>query len=220
MTVFVDSDAIIKLASWGLLDECVTVCSELKSGHVVLPTAKYQLGFAGKRPRAWPTPTAEAAARQFVTSANDPTSVPSCEFDFLSEIPDVDAGEALLVAQAASTPNALLLTGDKRCLRALAASESAQGILHALQGRVICLEQALILLARRWGFENVRERVVESEAITLDRSVESAFGSGSSALEYNACGSLERRTQALDRDTKGLLVQLGYRFDDSGAITE
>lgn len=69
------------------------------------------------------------------------------------------------------------------------------------------------------GFEEVKSRIVTSDALQLDTAVRAAFGSGMQATEYNACVNLEHRVQTLAGSVKGLLMAHAYRFldDQSGA---
>ena len=67
----------------------------------------------------------------------------------LTGIANIDAGEAILFAWCHDHPSAVLLTGDKAALRALA--KSAPGFAATLSGRVVCLEQVLRSLVRANG---------------------------------------------------------------------
>lgn len=73
----------------------------------------------------------------------------------LLNIPDVDAGEAQLLALAAERSE-LLLSGDKRSLRAVA---RIPDLLAALSGRIVTLEAILIELCRRRGIDAIRASV-------------------------------------------------------------
>ncbi|MDP2316299.1 MAG: hypothetical protein Q8P41_25600 [Pseudomonadota bacterium] len=73
----------------------------------------------------------------------------------LVSVPDVDAGEAQLLALVAEHPD-LLLTGDKRSLRAAA---RVQGLPAAIAGRIVTLEAILVEVCRRNGIDAVRTAV-------------------------------------------------------------
>jgi hypothetical protein len=132
----------------------------------------------------------------------------------LPRVADIDAPDAILLAQAARSSGSMLATGDKRCIRAVATAPAYADIMAALLGRVLCLEQVLLRVASRLGFEEMKNRVVGSNQLTLDTAVRAAFGSGLDADEMNALGALERRVKSLAAESSGLLAVQQYRFDD------
>jgi hypothetical protein len=67
--------------------------------------------------------------------------------------PKIDPGEALLLANAIASGEALVLTGDKRCVRALAADPSLAFAREALLGRVEILETIYLQLIDSLGFD-------------------------------------------------------------------
>ncbi|MEV7145927.1 hypothetical protein AB0O05_05450 [Streptomyces sp. NPDC093084] len=72
---------------------------------------------------------------------------------------ELDSGESQLCAIAVLRGPMILLTGDKR---AIAGAEKVQGTvneLSALQGKIVCLEQAIAGVSERIGVEEVRARI-------------------------------------------------------------
>ena len=69
-------------------------------------------------------------------------------------IEEIDPGEPLLIAKAVAGVESLLLSGDKRWIRALSASrtKAVRRIKNQLKGRVISLEHLFIALTREIGF--------------------------------------------------------------------
>ena len=68
---------------------------------------------------------------------------------------EIDIGEADLLSRLFENSDYLLLTGDKKALRALATNEDLKGIRQGLSGRVICLEVAIEILVRKVGVKKV-----------------------------------------------------------------
>jgi hypothetical protein len=85
---------------------------------------------------------------------------PDFWLDKLTPIQDIDPGEAQLFAAAAEA-SFLVMSGDKRALRALKAVE---GFADALRGRVVTVEASLLGLCARLGPETVRRRIVAATA--------------------------------------------------------
>jgi hypothetical protein len=72
------------------------------------------------------------------------------------QIVNIDRGEALLISATANVDVFWLTTGDKRCINAVASS-GLEDIERRLAGRVVCLEQVILKLIDREGFELVRD---------------------------------------------------------------
>lgn len=122
----------------------------------------------------------------------------------LAAIPNIDDGELILISYASRQPDALLATGDKRCLNALAAASSASGFMQKLSGRVICFEQVVVRAVAKLGFEEVRARIAPN--ITCDGALRAAFGSGMQAEWSNVDSTLTGFIANLRSSTRQLLV--------------
>jgi len=89
--------------------------------------------------------------------------------DKLVDIPDIDPGEAQIFA-AAVEPDAIVISGDKRAVRALS---DVRDFVEALDGRVVVVEALLISLCVDLGVEEMRRRL---EALAgLDTMVRVCF---------------------------------------------
>lgn len=82
----------------------------------------------------------------------DPPPI-TCMLDALSKV--VDVGEALLMTVAASTASTLLVSGDKRAIRDLAAS-GPKSCVRALNGRIVCLEAVIWMLIEDLGLRAIQ----------------------------------------------------------------
>lgn len=87
---------------------------------------------------------------------------------------DLDVGESQLCAIAVSRGHhPLLLTGDKRAIAAAERLLENQASLHALAGRLACLEQAVTLAATRLGALQVRDKILVERG--MDKAVDICF---------------------------------------------
>lgn len=75
--------------------------------------------------------------------------------DRLTPVGDIDPGEAQLFAAAADA-GLLIMSGDKRALRAL---KDMNGFAGALAGRIIVIEAILLGLCALLGADTVRQRI-------------------------------------------------------------
>jgi hypothetical protein len=121
----------------------------------------------------------------------------------LAEVEGIDPGEQVLFGATAYYDTFLLATGDKRCLRALAADSACRSIYERLSGRVCCLEQIVSLLIPHFGFEEVRSRIVPARE--CDTALKAAFGSGLAAEEPPVLQHLANRINELRAETGALL---------------
>jgi hypothetical protein len=90
----------------------------------------------------------------------------------LTPVQAIDPGEAQIFAAAAET-GLLVMTGDKRALRAL---RDVAGLADALAGRIVVLEAILLALCDHLGPEEVRSRV-QVFAVS-DKVVQVCFSTG------------------------------------------
>lgn len=79
----------------------------------------------------------------------------------LTPIEGIDEGEALLIAKTLDTPDAILLSGDKRWMLALCKCESnsVRLLKKQLQGKVVSFEHLLLALLDEVGFAALAKSV-------------------------------------------------------------
>lgn len=169
--LLVDNDVLIKLSHWGLLDH-LPACFDLDWQHL---SALTSLKFRAQRgdTKLFRTPAVAARlAEQLEHTAEIPAG-DAADLSKLQGIIDLDAGEVELVAACLSDPDALLISGDKRALSALA-NACPPGVAARLSGRVICLEQLLTLIARKTSAGFVIDGVLKHRE--LDSALRSVVG--------------------------------------------
>ncbi len=153
MLLLVDSDAFCKLGITGLLGDVPSLFGLGPADCRRLPALPYMLR-RGRLPKSYGAETCDVLLDVVGTIAAVPP--PSDAWlERLVHIPAIDPGEALLFAAAAESEH-LVLTGDKRALRAV---KDAPGFAEALSGRVIILEAVLLGLCDRHGAEVIRGHV-------------------------------------------------------------
>ena len=170
MKLLVDTDVFCKLQAAGLLSEAVGLfeaglvdCGRLPALPHMLRRGKLRKRIGGDVCDAL-IPVAEAVP--VIPQPSDTW------LDELIPVEGIDVGEAQLFAAAAEA-GLLVVSGDKRALRAL---KDIERFASALMGRIVVLEAVLIALCDRLGADAVRARVATLAA--LDRMVQVCFSGG------------------------------------------
>lgn len=200
---FLDNDAILKLTACNLLAEAMLCLGVERADVYVLESAQHVFRSNQRLRRNYSEQTCNLAI-EFVLGCQvitPPTDL--SELDLLNQIVNIDRGEALLISATANVDVFWLTTGDKRCINAVASS-GLEEIERRLAGRVICLEQVILKLIDREGFELVRDRVIPGR--DCDKVLKSAFGSGRYAEQKNVVETLESYVLDLRNSSQGLLA--------------
>ncbi len=152
MKILFDNDAFIKLAMADLLGESIDLLGGSLSQCVRLASLPFMLRKNKLRSRY-----GEAIADKVLKLAEKVPALSPVQSrweDALLETHEIDPGEAILFASAAEQ-NCIVVTGDKRALRAL---KSVDGILECLNNKFVSIEGLLIALCSKFGNEEVHER--------------------------------------------------------------
>ena len=205
MIGFLDNDIVLKLCIFDLLEESIVTLNLRSSDIRVLKTAEFVFKRSRSVLNSCPETSRERAIA-FVKNCPMVSEENSDEFELLQTIDGIDIGEARLLAATQGVAAFVLLTGDKHCMASLGAAPELESIRQRLQGRVICLEQVVLLLIKRLGFEIVKARVLPT--IGYDKSLQSCFGSGKFAIEANVVASLEGYIEALRQLAPGILADM------------
>ena len=117
----------------------------------------------------------------------------------------IDQGEATLISYVSylnqQGGSHYLLTGDKRCLRALNNS-GLTNIIESLEGKVWCLEQLILKNIEEIGFENVKNKIVPFN--NCDQALKVAF-SHKLVTKENSKYALQNYLKELREETGKLL---------------
>ena len=190
--LLVDSDAFCKLGIVGLLEAALAVFGVGVDGAGCLPALPHMLR-RGKLRRLFGDSNCDGLIAT-AESMTVPLAPSIAWLDKLAGVDKIDIGEAQLFAAAAET-SIIVITGDKRALRAVA---GVPDVAEALAGRVVTLEAVLLALCAQLGDEKIRGAVVP--LATTDKTVQMCFSAGNSdprgALQ-SYFGSLKREVDPL-----------------------
>lgn len=197
MRLVIDTDAFCKLGASGLLGSAASAlgCTEAECAR--LPALPHMLKRGSLAKRLGPDRCAEVLARVPSFAAVPPASTSYLE-PFIG-VPDVDAGEAQLFALVAEH-GSLLLTGDKRALRA---AGRLAAVADSLNDKLVTLEALLLRLVALDGAEHIRSSV--QSIADLDGMIKVCF----SASNSNPAAALESYFSTLEREVAPLRL---WRF--------
>lgn len=204
---FLDNDIIHKLVAFQLFDEAIAI-SELqidKTSLRVLPTAKHFFRGKQKKNGASPDPILTAVIELVSGCASaiyDVDDAVAQELAELKQVEGIHEGEQTLIVATRSQTDFLLLSGDKNCMRGLAAIP--EPIYRRLCGRVICLEQIILKLIEVKGFVFVRDRVLAMAS--FDKSLQICFGLVTPATEENVIAGLNSYINDIQQQVPNLLA--------------
>jgi hypothetical protein len=202
---FADNDILHKLAAFALWEEARAVLTVGPKQVLLLPTAPFVLGLKDPATAVNRHGTALASRLQKTVAASGTVEEsPAVEDQVaLAGVLGIDQGEAILIALASRSPPSVLLTGDKRSLRALATEPTCAPIVEHLAGRVVVLEQVVRAIVSTYPFEIIRDKVVP--AVAVDTAIRAVWGSGALAKRADVLAGLEAYIQDLRGQTGGLL---------------
>lgn len=200
--ILTDNDIVLKLAAFNLLDETCNMLSVSPTDVRVLYTAQYvfqyQKNFSKLSEKY--TEAGVRRATEFVKNATPIYDTPDMdERMILSSNERIQPGEALLIAATKGIDYPLLLTGDKRCVVALANGQDTHHIHQRLCNCVCCLEQIIKGLIAQNGYNIVRDRVLP--AAKCDSAVLCSFGSTGDYDEAEVIANLDTYIADLERST-------------------
>jgi hypothetical protein len=166
--ILIDNDALLKLARYGLLDEAIALFECTPTDVRVLATAKYRLLPAKNRLRFCKDEESATRLEAFLKTSNplDAGLADPDLLDVLNAVPNIDPGEALLLAVGANNRDTLVITGDKHSLAALCSHDSVADVSKALAGRVVSME-VLFSMLTEYQFTLIQERVRDKPDVDI-----------------------------------------------------
>lgn len=202
--VLMDNDAALKLARYDLLDLALSALNSEPAGVRVLHTARYTLLPTNAPLRHCKDAASAERLGTFLGQVQivDEAAVNTAWLDALLEIPGIDPGEAILFAYAAGEPEAVIVTGDKRAMRALFAASEAADVVAALTGRVLCIETLLAGMVEQ-DFALTQTRVRANDGV--DKALTAIFGVVAPTALASVREGLDSYQNALRAETGALL---------------
>jgi len=186
--LFIDVDAICKLAHWQLLDKLPTLLGVPTSNCITLSSVQYRAQRCVSKVdgKLFRTVEAAQAVLTAVQSMRAPLDATAFELTVFEDASNIDPGEAVLFAATMANPGSRLLTGDKRALRAVA--ELAK-VRSELVGRVVMVEHVLLAALDAYGLDWLRTHVCPQVAV--DKTISICMGSRCDAPEPAVRGGFE-----------------------------
>lgn len=206
-----DSDFVIKLAEFDLLDETLTILGVSRVDVRVLPELSHVL--QGERILSKHTRDGVQRAVKFVKGIKTIEKIDPQEQMLMHAVKasyhnrpiGIHGGEIILFCATKFLNDCLVATGDKRSLRALASATNCQHIHDRLKGRVICVEKTLLKLMDKHGFKTIQQKV--GPMCSCDDCIQQAFANGKADMPESDCRKwLVSFVDELQTETKGLLV--------------
>ncbi|MEA5619672.1 hypothetical protein VB711_17765 [Cronbergia sp. UHCC 0137] len=189
-----DNDIILKLATYNLFDYTFRTFGIYPTQIKILDSFKYKVGAEIKRKRG------NKATNSFKYNIQKALQITE-NYPTISELDNlvidiniygqllnytkisndkhnpIDKGEAILISHICylnqQNDNNYLLTGDKRCLRALTNS-SLTNVIEHLEGKIWCLEQLILKNIEVCGFDVIQAKIYPIR--DCDRNIEFIFG--------------------------------------------
>jgi hypothetical protein len=194
-----DNDALLKAAHWQLLPLVPALAGTDWTGIACLPQLLPRVRRGESKLFA-----AASVAQALDTQLGRTASLPNPDTGVIAALqahPAIDAGELLLVGALAATPQARLLTGDKRALVAFSNTVAPP----LLQHRFVCVEQMLWLALDRLGAEQLLAQV--RHWTPRDQTALAIFGRDGAKSEGVLREGLQSYLHWLDTQAPGLLVR-------------
>jgi hypothetical protein len=182
--ILLDNDVVLKMASYRLDAELISATTEDEVPPSILTVTKHVLRSQIERAKRVKDKAAAKAALeaifenlQFIEPTEEEISLAADFEEAAGELSlELDGGESLLFALLLRRAARLLLTGDKRAIKALERISPAEG-----HGRVACFEQLIAHVMQDDGYPTVRTKIcAESET---DKAIALCFSCGRASVE-------------------------------------
>ena len=205
--VVVDNDVVLKVACYSLHDEFLTATTISESPPALLGVGKYVVEGRIKRSRTLSNRDRAGAsfdailARAFMLEPDDEELALAADFETSAREKglELDTGESQLLAIAINRRCCLMITGDKRAIRAIAVVCP-----EAVEKRIACLEQLIGQMVHLSGLPVVQAKVC-SEPLA-DRAISICFGCSSGGTDAgNVLAGLHSYIRDLQNDAVGVL---------------
>ncbi|MDO9179503.1 MAG: hypothetical protein Q7U16_14475 [Agitococcus sp.] len=203
MLYLLDSDAAKKLCQYNLIADLATALRITLADFAVLPQLKFQLHVAkpDKSLKKLGSPEAVTQLKLLLENASEiEIGHVGAALMLTLNRPDIDSGEQLLFLALTENKDSGLVTGDKRALVALSKINDSQP-LAALWVRIMCLEDALLLLATVGSFDSVSIKVRQRPDV--DTAISLAFGRQTANTQEGVIEGLASYIRALQQSTNG-----------------
>jgi len=193
--LFIDADALSKLAHWNILAVLPELASTPWSGMATVSSIRFRALKATTVPdgKLFRCPKAAARSVEAIQKMSPLAAPDATLLATFAAVPDIDPGEATLLALVASGPEDRLLTGDKRALRSLARLPEAS----RWCGRIFTVEQVIACGLKSKGRDWLLQGACPFR--DMDKAVANCLGSSCDASETSIREGLASYIREMDR---------------------
>lgn len=221
-----DNDIILKVVTCDLFDETIKTFNIKEKQIKILDSFQYKFGKEIKRKRGnKANQTNQYNLEKALQLTKKLSTLAKKEFNedilniyfelvnYSNNLNDqdqtIDEGEAVLISYVSyynqQGKRNYLLTGDKRCLKALINSGFSD-IIKALEGSFWCLEQLILKNIESYGFDYVKNKIIPVNS--CDTVLQVAF-SNDKVTQENSILALRSYLKDLRKETGNLLNSYG-----------
>ena len=212
MVILTDNDILFKLGACNLLGAFPDLFGVHHKDIYILPTAKpvlqKSLGRQARLQRYTYEGIERAIAFADAVSVLDDTlaCIDELEYDLMASYSGLDPGEVILFAASACFEKVSIVTGDRRCVTALAKADDCAPIRERVEGTVYCLEQVIMLAINQLGFEKVKAHIAPSRQ--CDGWLSICFSAGLLTPKEHALNGLSSAVHDIEQAAPGLLSSI------------
>ena len=122
----------------------------------------------------------------------------------LTAIPGIDPGERVLYANLKDDAETIVLSGDKRCMKALAKAQLGDIYQIRIQKKTICFEQILESIINEQSFSKTLAAIIDFQG--CDKTISILFSHGTQSSEEEVRRGLLSYINDLKKNAPGILV--------------
>lgn len=208
----IDTDVLLKTASYRLLKQLLATTPFGSTGFAMIAAAQFVV--AGKFKKKLKGVQLEAAKAHFQEAIASIAAIEPnpYELGLAAQLEsaavalgvDLDAGESQICALMLARGIDLMMTGDKRAIKAIAALREQEACAYA-HGKVACLEQLVLWMIEKAGLESVQPSICPLP--TVDSSLANALGCYSGGASLASCQEgLASYINSICRDAPEVLI--------------
>ncbi|WP_427791820.1 hypothetical protein [Brevundimonas diminuta] len=205
--VLLDNDVALKISCYSLVDEFFATTRSGASSTSMLGVGKYVIrNRVDRTSKIVDRDRARRAVEYLLSSIsliepsdNELEAAAALEAKATMQGLELDSGESQLLAIMAHRGHELLITGDKRAIKAMAIVA-----IEASSNRVACLEQLFGWMIAACTLDQIRGAVCKEPSV--DQAITICFGcSQCSSVDFNVAEALSSYIRHLDGEAPGVL---------------
>lgn len=211
MALLIDNDVVDKLAELDLLQEAGELLRSKFGDLIILDTLKFRLCPKKSSKRKKRNDIVMGRIESFIENGVIEISLEVTNEQLLNAIEEdvkgLDIGEMQLLQALFDKNNEMLLTGDKRFLKALVNTPSLDDTLKTVDESFICFEQIILFLMSELDFEFIKTKFVLAlnMGLKLDATLKQCFEGQDEAVKSQVIQNLNTHIEYLRQESGQLL---------------